>query len=435
MQRDTLGFLMGVGLGRDVGEFRLGRSKRYLINQPDMLRDLWQDARLERIPSTRKVLGSVAGRGLLSQEGGTHRRQRRLMQPAFHRERLAGYLRVMVEHTHAALGRWRGQDRLDLRAEMKRVALDIVMRSLFSRERQEDVYAIADALEGLLPKLDGELLVQGLLPEFVPVLFLGEDRDRLRSIRDGLGRIVAARRREEDSARRRETDGAQGRDSGDTQDLLAMLLETRDEDGSALSDADIAAQALTLIAAGFETSANTLAWLWWQMAKHPAEFAALREEVLAVLGERDPTVEDLSRLHRADRIVKETQRLYPTAWLSGRVATTDVSLGGRRFAKGSVFFASPYVTHRDERYFAQPLEFRPDRFAGEGEFPKFAYLPFGAGVHQCIGNVFALWEMKVVLALVARRVRLEPPPGFEPRERVAITLGMEEFHATPRWLD
>jgi cytochrome P450 len=418
--RDTLEFFLDLGLGRDLSVYHFGRAPRYLVNHPDLLREIWQDARFERTPETRKVLSAVAGAGLLSQEGVTHRRQRRMIQPAFHRERLAGYFETMVDHANRALERWRGHSRLEVGAEMKRLALDIVTGSLFRQERIEDVRGIVEPLERLLPKLDSDILWHGMLPQRVPVWFLGRERDDVTAIRTGLQRLIQARRA--------------GRPS-EPPDLLDLLLETRDEDGSVLSDDDIAAQSLTLISAGFETTANTLTWMWWLLASHPDALERVRRELREVLGNRTPTLEDLPKLRVVDATIKETQRLYPAAWLSSRIATEDVTLDGREFPKGSIFLMSPYVTHRDPRYFLNPLEFNPERFADDSSIPKFAYLPFGAGVHQCIGNIFALWEMKVILAIVASRVLLEPDAGFEPRMKIAITVGMDPFPVSLRWLE
>jgi cytochrome P450 len=418
LRQDMLEFLLGLGLGHDLSSFQFGLSTRYLVNNPELLREIWQDARFERTAETRKVLTSVAGAGLLSQEGETHRKHRRMMQPAFHRERLGGYFKIMTEHVAQALVRWRDQERIDVRLEMKRLALDIVTRSLFSQEDINEVNAITSALERLLPKLDGDVLIHGILPASVPVWYFGQDRDDIQTIRNGLQRIIQARR--------------QG-PRPNVPDLLEMLLETRDEDGSTLDDADIAAQSLTLVSAGFETTANTLTWMWWLLAADPQALGRLQRELQTILGGRTPTLDDLPKLRVVDQTIKETQRLYPVAWVASRVASENLKLGVHDFAKGSVFFMSPYVTHRDPRYFRNPLQFMPERFADESAIPKFAYLPFGAGVHQCIGNIFALWEMKVVLAMVAQHVHLEPDAGFQPKMRLAITLGMDEFSANLRW--
>jgi cytochrome P450 len=418
MRQNILEFLLGLGVGHDLSSFEFGLSTRYLVNNPELLRELWQDARFERTTEIRKVLASVAGAGLLSQEGAVHRQQRRMMQPAFHRERLSGYFTIMTKHAQDAISRWRSQERIDVRLEMKRLALDIVSGALFSQEDIVQVHQITAALERLLPKLDNDTLVHGLLPEVIPVWYLGQDREDIKTIREGLHKIIRARR-----------NGPRP----EIPDLLEMLLETRDEDGSTLSDTDIAAQSLTLVSAGFETTANTLNWMWWLLAEHPEALQRVQFELETVLAGRIPTLEDLPKLQGVDQVIKETQRLYPAAWVSSRMASEDLNLGTHRFSKGSVFFMSPYVTQRDPRYFPNPTQFMPERFADEAKMPKFAYLPFGAGVHQCIGNIFALWEMKVILAMVAQRVHLQPDAGFQPKMKLAITLGMEEFSANLHW--
>jgi cytochrome P450 len=418
LQRNAPEFLLGLGIGHDISTFRFGTGIRYFVNKPDLLKDLWQDTRFERTAAVRKVLSSVAGAGLLSQEGSVHRKQRRLIQPAFHRERLVGYFNIMTDHVSQALERWRKTERIDVPQEMKQLALDIVSRSLFSQERIEQVSKITQALERILPKLDNDVLLHGILPASIPVWYLGKDREDVNTIRSGLHDIIKARRHGSRPI---------------VPDLLEMLLETRDEDGSSLSDEDIAAQALTLVSAGFETTANTLTWMWWLLADHPLALERVQLELSEVLGGRTPTLEDLPKLQVVDQTIKEAQRLYPAAWLANRMATEDVTLGDQQFKKGSIFFFSAYVTHRDPRYFPNPFAFQPERFADEANIPKFAYLPFGAGVHQCIGNIFALWEMKVILAMVAQQVHLEPEAGFKPKTKVAVTLGMEAFEAKLKW--
>jgi cytochrome P450 len=416
--KDIIGFFEGMGIGQDISAFRFMGSNRYFVNNPDLAREIWQDTRFERTPAVRKVLSSVAGPGLLTQEGSVHRRQRRMMQPAFHRDRLTGYFSIMVDHTKSALERWHSMDQIEVGTEMKQLALDIVTNSLFRQERIEDVAEIVAALEAILPRLDKEVLMHGVLPDQLPVVWRGRDRQRVQLIRTGLERLIQNRR--------------QGRPS-EPPDLLDMLIETRDEDGTALNNEDIAGQALTLVSAGFETTANTLTWMWWLLASNPTVLETLRTELREVLGDRDPTLEDLPKLRFTDWTVKETQRLYPAAWLASRISTEPVRLGAQDFPKGSIFMMSPYVTHRDPRYFNNPEHFDPERFAHDANIPKFAYLPFGAGTHQCIGNIFALWEMKVILAMTAARVQFKPEPGFEPKMKIAVTLGMEPFNAKLRW--
>jgi len=411
---DPMKFFLELGLGRDLAPYQVGCEVRFLVNQPDALREIWQNPLYERQRAVRKVMASVVGPNLFSQEGTAHRRPRRMMQPAFHREKLGGYLEPMVKHARGTLEGWTQGQKLDLNLETRRVALDIVGESLFSLEPSEQVKKVTAALSQLLPRLDNHILLYGMLPDKMRVSYWGRDVGALETVRDGLAWFVRSRRALRPQAH----------------DLMDMLLETRDEDGSALDDLEVAAQALTLMSAGFETSANTLAWMFYLLARHPEVRAKLESELDSVLGGRSVTLEDLPRLKYTECVVKETQRLYPAAWLTSRVPTQDVNLLGTPLRAGTLLLTSAFVTHRDERYFADPTHFWPERFAQEGGFPKFAYLPFGAGIHQCIGNIFALWEMKVVLATWASLVRLELPEGFTPEYHLAITLGLKSLPVT-----
>jgi len=238
---DSMKFFLELGLGRDLAPYRVGYNLRYLVNHPDALREVWQNPLYERQPAIRKVLSSVLGHNLLTQEGAKHRRPRRMMQPAFHREKLGGYLEPMVRHAAHSLEHWIEGQKLDLNVETKRVALDIVGESLFSLEPSEHVRQVTSALEALLPRLDSHILFYGMLPDRAQVAFWGRDRVALETVREGLAWFVRSRR-------------ALRPQSGD---LMDMLLSTKDEDGSGLTDGEVAAQALTLMSAGFETTANT----------------------------------------------------------------------------------------------------------------------------------------------------------------------------------
>jgi cytochrome P450 len=413
---DSMKFFLELGLGRDLPAYHIGGDLRYFVNHPDGLREIWQSPLYQRQPVIRKVMSSVVGQNLFSQEGADHRRPRRMMQPAFHREKLGGYLEPMVRHAKDALERWTDGQKLDLNCETKRVALDIVGESLFSLEEPGQVREITNAVEAILPRLDSYTLLYGLLPDQTKVGYWGKDRTSLKTIRSGLEWIVRSRRALKPQAG----------------DLMDMLLETRDEDGTGLDDTEVAAQALTLMSAGFETTANTLTWMFYLLDRHPEIRAKLEAEVDTVLGQNAPTLEDLPRLKYTEMVVKETLRLYPAAWITSRVPIQDVVLLGTPIKAGTPLLTSAFVTHRDPRYFPKPERFWPERFAEEGNFPKFAYLPFGAGIHQCIGNIFAMWEMKVILAMWAAKVRLELPKNFTPEYHLAITLGLKTLPVTVR---
>ena len=414
LMNDSVNFFLELGLGRDLAPYRVGRDLRYMVNHPDALREIWQSPLYVRQPVVRKVMASVIGPSLFSQEGLIHRRPRRMMQPAFHREKLGGYLEPMVRHATKSVQHWSEGQSLDLNVETKRVALDIVGESLFSLEPPEQVRRVTSALEQILPRLDSHILFYGMLPDHTKVAYWGRDRVALETVREGLAWFVRSRRALKPQAG----------------DLMDMLLSTKDEDGSGLTDGEVAAQALTLMSAGFETTANTLTWMFYLLARHPEVRAKLEAELGSVLKGRPVALEDLPRLKYTEYVVKETQRLYPAAWLTSRVPTQNVTLLGTPIKAGTPLLTSAFVTHRDPRYFADPTHFWPERFAQEGSFPKFAYLPFGAGIHQCIGNIFALWEMKVVLATWASRVWLELPPGFTPEYHLAITMGLKALPMT-----
>jgi cytochrome P450 len=213
-------------------------------------------------------------------------------------------------------------------------------------------------------------------------------------------------------------------EGGDRGDLLSMLLATRDEDGSALTDQDICDEALTLIFAGHDTSANTLTWAWHLLTENPEVQEALHQEVQRVVGERELTPEDLPKLPLVEQVIQETLRLYPVVWIGDRVPERDIELGGYAIPKGTGIIFSMYVTQRDERFFPDPERFDPARFspARIGSIPDGAYLPFGAGVHQCIGNAFALMEARIILAAMVQRFAISAIPGHEVRKVPEIVM-------------
>ncbi|HEX5657495.1 MAG TPA: cytochrome P450, partial [Polyangiales bacterium] len=215
-----------------------------------------------------------------------------------------------------------------------------------------------------------------------------------------------------------------GEDRGD---LLSMLISARDEDGSALSDDDICAETLTMLLAGHDTTAHTLTWAWHLLTQNPSWLDAVTQEVRAALGERDVTFEDLPQLTLVDRVVRETLRLYPPAWYADRVSAQDTELGGYRIPAGTAVVWSTWVTHRDARWFAEPERFDPDRFTPEraARIPEGAYMPFGAGVHMCIGNTFALTEARVILTAMVQSFAIRATPRQPVRPRPMVTLGMQ----------
>jgi cytochrome P450 len=400
-------------LGRTYGDmscFRLAGRHFYFVNHPELIKQVLQDSNFVRTPLTRRLMASFLGEGVFSQEGTEHLRQRRLMQPAFHRERLATYGRTMVEATYQALEGWHPGEARELTWEMMRLTFSIVARTLFSTDTGEEAKAVDEAFSAVQRNIKYQYRLHAALPDWVPLIQLPGVRRGVQELRR-LTQGLVARRREE------------GEDRGD---LLSMLLLARDEDGSRMSDEQVCAQVLSLLFAGHETTANTLCWALYLLSRHPQVARRLHEEVRTQVGERRVAVEDLPRLPYVEQVVSEALRLYPPAIWAERVNARETRLGEWVVPAGMPVVVSVYVTHRDSRFFERPEEFLPERFAPEraGSIPRYAYLPFGAGVHMCIGNHFALMEARLVLAALAQRFFLEVPAEYQPEPLPAITLGI-----------
>lgn len=419
LQRDFLGFLArNAATHGDVTGFHLGRQPLVLVNHPDLIRDVLvthgrQFAKGRALEQARRVLGN----GLLTSEGEFHLRQRRLAQPAFHRERIAGYGAAMVEHALRTRDRWQDGATVDMHAEMMRLTLAVVAKTLFDAdvEAQSDEIggALNDVLElfALVTVPYGELLLHLPLPA----------TRRFQRARDTLDRtiyrMIAERR-------------ASGRDHGD---LLSMLLRATDEeDGAGMTDLQLRDEAMTIFLAGHETTANALAWTWMLLAQHPDVARRVETEVDA-LG-AVPTFADLPRLPYTRQVIAESMRLYPPAYAIGRRALVPVRIGEYELPARTIVLMSTFLQHRDPRWWEAPERFDPDRWApGAGASrPKFAYFPFGAGTRVCIGEQFAWSESILLLATLAgrwratmapdARIALQPRITLRPKHGIRMTL-------------
>jgi cytochrome P450 len=351
------------------------------------------------------LLRELVGDGVLTTEDPTHLKRRRMLQPAFHRARIAGYTASMVDEAERAGDVWATRTTIDVGAEMTRLTLGVVGRSLFGTDVGDEAERVAGVIASIANR-GGRL--QPLIAALAPLMFAA------RRMLPASARLVFGRERatleavvEPIVARKREQPG------GD--DLLATLLEVRDEDGGALSDVDIVDELITFVLAGHETTSSALTWCWYLLAKHPRVEALLHAELDAELGARAPGLDDVARLRYTANIFDEALRLYPPAAAFGRRPLVDVELGGYRVPRGASVFVSPFVTHRNPRYFPDPDAFVPERWAGEPP-PKFAFFPFGGGSKMCIGEPFARAEGVLVLATLARRfrLRLDEPTDIAP---------------------
>jgi cytochrome P450 len=363
-------------------------------------------------------LKRLVGNGLLTSEEPLHLRRRRLLQPAFHRERIDGYGRQMVAATLEHIAAWRPQTVLAVDAEMTRLTLTIAAQTLFSTNvvaGQAD--AIGAALTTVMRAFPASM---SRLSELLEVLPLPANREleRARAQLDAvIYGLIAGRR----NAPRNDHD-----------DLLGMLLAAHDDAGG-LDDLAIRDEAMTLFLAGHETTANALAWTLYLLARHPAVAERLAHELAAVLGDRAPTPADLPQLRYTRDVFAEAMRLYPPAWVLGRRALRDTVLGGFAIPRGAIVLACQLVTQRNARYWPDPLAFEPERWNADPAPPRFAFFPFGGGGRRCIGEAFAWMEGTLVLATIARRFRFEvvdPAPvdvqplvTLRPRTAIRLRLG------------
>jgi len=399
------------GLMREYGDLvslRVLNFRILLLNHPDHIEDVLVNHPRKFIRG-RVLLANkrVFGRGLLTSDGDFWLRQRRLAQPAFHRARIAGYASTMVEYTERLLHEWQDGEERDIHAEMMRLTLQIVGKTLFDADVERDAQDIGKSME-LLLELSANFRRTIFIPHWVPTPTNFRLERAIRQIEKVLYRMIAEKR-------------ASGRDSGD---LLSMLLAAQDEDGSRMTDQQLRDEAITLFLAGHETTANTLSWTWRLLAQSPAVEAKLHAELRTVLAGRAPSLDDLPKLVYTNHIITESMRLYPPAWGTARTAIEDHEIAGYAIPKGSGVSFAQWSVHRDARWYDAPDEFRPERWEGDllKRNPKFAYFPFGGGPRQCIGNTFALMETALTLATIAQQYRFRLVPGHPVVPLASITL-------------
>jgi len=394
----------------DLAYFRLGRQHVYLVSHPDLVREVLvnnqKNFTKSRVLQRARIL---LGEGLLTSEGQQHVRQRRLVQPAFHRERLAAYGSVMSEYAVRLRERWKAGVTVEVSEEMMRLTLSIVGRTLFSADIESAASEIGESMTTVL-KMFRMLMMP--FSEYIEKLPLPSIR-RFEKARKHLDATIYGLIRE-----RRES----GRDAGD---LLSMLLLAEDEEnGRHMTDKQVRDEALTLLLAGHETTAQALTWTWYLLSQNTTAERNLHEEIDSVLEGRVPGFEDLPRLTYTEMVFAEALRLYPPAWAIGRKAKDDFELAEARIAGQSICILSPYVVHRDARWYPDPERFHPERWTPEAREsrPKFSYFPFGGGSRVCIGERFAWMEGILTLAAVAQKwkLRLAPDQRVEPLPLITL---------------
>ncbi len=350
---------------------------------------------------------ALFGNGLLTSDGSFWLRQRRLLQPAFHHDRLVEYSRTMVGYTERMLATWQDGEARDAHDEMVRVTMEIIAKLLFGDDIASDTEQVGEALRVFFDQFD-ERFGLYLIPEWLPT----PGNIRYRKAIARLDRIISNVIR-----RRRATlDGGS--------DMLSTLLRVKDEAGVEMTDTQLRDEMMTLFFTGHETTSLALGWTWYLLAQNQEAEGKLFEELDRVLAGRAPTYEDLPQLRYTDWVVKESLRLYPPAYGVVRTALKDCEIGGYSVPAGATLAIFPWTVHRDPRYFERPLEFVPERWDNEfaKRLPRCAYFPFGVGPRVCIGNTFATTELVLMVAAIARKFQFKLAPGHRVLLSPSLTL-------------
>ncbi|MBL8111779.1 MAG: cytochrome P450 [Acidobacteria bacterium] len=404
LRRDPLGFFTGLSESYGgIARFSVFQVPVWLVTDPAAAEEVLVSKARHFVKGRGLQVGRpIFGDGLLTSEGEKWRRQRKLVAPAFHHQRLAAYERVMADFTTRFVEGLRAGETRDLHRDLMRLTLEIVAKCLFDADVSKEAKSVGDALAVAIrefPKLLNPARRFALLRLPFPAGL--ELRRSLRTLDTVIAGVIASRK-------------ASGEDRGD---LLSMLLASRDEDGEGMPDAQVRDEVMTLFLAGHETTALSLVWTLALLAENPVVERRLARELAGFSG-------DTHALPYLDAVVKESLRLYPPAWAVGRVAAEDVAIGGFRAAKGTSVILSPWVAQRNAGFFADPLAFRPERWqTGEAQgLPRMAYFPFGAGPRSCIGAGFAALELKTILRTLLSKARFVAIPGQDLTPQPSITL-------------
>jgi cytochrome P450 len=393
----------------DIAHYKIGPHHIVFLNNPEYIREVLvvqnDNFIKERTVQRTKML---LGEGMITSEGAVHRAQRMAAQPAFHRQRIGEYAQVIVEEASHISDSWQAGETRNIAGDMMRLTLNVVARTLFATDLRDEAYELAAAINRIMG-----------LYNFLVMLPAAEWLVHLRP--PGLAAFVRARNRI-DAVVYRMIDAHQ-RSGEDNGSLLDLMLAASPANNKA-SRQSLRDQVITIFLAGYETVANALSWTWYLLSENPGCEVKLSDEVNSALNGRLPTFEDLPHLRYTESVLAESLRLYPPAWAMGRYALNDFALGDYFLPARTTVLISQFITHRDPRYFPDPLRFDPDRFTAEGKArrAKFTYFPFGAGARQCIGESFAWMEGVLILATLAQRWKLKLAPGHRVEPQPLITL-------------
>jgi cytochrome P450 len=399
---------------RDYGDVvrigSMGRRHAILITHPSHVQHILQENNRSYIKGDNPIK-LIIGDGLAVAEGESWRRHRRLMQPAFHRQKIRELVGAMASAVGLARDRWAAHpagEPLNISSEMTVLTQRVMLNALLSVDTEAKSGELINAWNEVHRFLTGRLFSMVNLPLALPFPSHMRFRRAMRTLDGALAEILAKRHGIEDGPA----------------DLLSLLLAARDEvTGKGMSDQELRDELMTMFAGGFETSAVVLAWAWLLLARHPEAQAKLAAEVDSVLEGREPTSDDIPQLKYTKMVLDETMRLYPGVWIFTRTNIKADTIGGYSIPEGSLIFVCAYATHRHPAIWEDPEVFNPERFAeGSPDRPRFAFYPFGGGPRQCIGDTFAMVEMQLVLAMMTQRFELRPEPGLVVEPEPMFTL-------------
>ncbi|WP_395846939.1 cytochrome P450 [Cystobacter fuscus] len=414
---DRLSFFMRLAREfPDIGAFHVGPARFYFVNSPTMISTVLAGHGEFFAPSTivRHLKPLFGPNSLLITHGEPHLEQRRMMAPVFQPRRVASLDAGMTELGADTVDGWTQGQILSVPEAMTHLTLRIVGRTLFGVDFKHEASDLSEAVATCMEHAEH----LSTSPIHLPMSWNTPRNLRARQALDML-----SRRMTEMIAQRRQS----GRDSGD---LLSMMLAHRDEDGTGMDEEQLRDHCVTLFAAGHETTAVFLAWVWGMLLLNPEVYEKLQHEVDTVLGDRLPTAGDIQRMPYMQQVLKETLRLYPPSHMQGRTVLQDVDIEGYKLRKGDSLLLSFYVLHRNEQFYPEPERFLPERFTPEQEKarPKHAYVPFGNGPNVCIGKYFAMLEANLLMSLMMQRVRFELMPGQHITAEPSLTLQLANFH-------
>ena len=393
----------------DIAHYKIGWHHIVFLNHPDYIREVLvvqnDNFIKERTVQRSKML---LGEGMITAEGADHRLQRQVAQPAFHRQRIPEYAGTMVHEATRMRDSWKSGEQRDIAIDMMHLTLNIVSKTLFATDLRDEVDELADAINRIMG-----------LYNFLVMLPAAEWLVHVRP--PGLAAFVRARKRIDAVVYRMiEAHRREHRDRGSLLDMMLAASPDRSES----SERSLRDQVITIFLAGYETVANALSWTWYLLSQNPDCERRMHAEIDRDLQGRTPTYEDIPRLRYVEMVLAESMRLYPPAWAMGRYAQNDFQLGDYFLPAKTTVLISQFITHRDPRFFPDPLRFDPERFTPEAKArrTKFTYFPFGAGFRQCIGESFAWMEGVLVLATLAQRWKLRLAPGHRVEPEPLITL-------------